>query len=222
MVARRETHEPVAYITGKNFYGRTFSVTPSVLIPRPATETLVEQTLALIHEENRDRTLFADIGTGSGAIAVTLAAQTHVPVIATDTSKEALLVAAQNVERLGVTDLVDLREGDTLKPIVEIFHALKMHSDTNVSSISTFQRLIICANLPYLTPTQIETSAEDVRLFEPIAALEAGIDGLDCYWKLGASDQNRSRASSTQRHLAHRNRPIAKNTLSRAYLPFIS
>ncbi|MFA6132215.1 MAG: peptide chain release factor N(5)-glutamine methyltransferase [Patescibacteria group bacterium] len=179
MIKRRLANEPIAYITGeKEFYKRNFFVNSSTLIPRPATETLVEAAIKIAHEET-GQVLFADIGTGSGAIAITLAAETGLPVIASDISSPALLVAQKNAEANKVAELVDLRQGDLLEPLVKIFQAVKK---TNPEPIC--EHLIVCANLPYLTAKQWANTALDVREYEPKSALEAGVDGLDLYWRL--------------------------------------
>ncbi|KKW33038.1 MAG: Release factor glutamine methyltransferase [Candidatus Uhrbacteria bacterium GW2011_GWA2_53_10] len=179
-IARRLQHEPVAYIIGwKEFYGRKFLVNPSVLIPRPATETLVDVAKNLAGTSEQERTLFADIGTGSGAIAVTLAAETGIPVVASDVSPEALDVAKQNRERLGMTEQVDIRTGPLLEPVARMFEKLKEKGRR-----SPIHHLILCANLPYLTEHQWSHAQKDVQQFEPRLALVAGADGLDAYWGL--------------------------------------
>lgn len=175
-IKRRTKKEPVAYIVGwKEFYKRRFTVNRFTLIPRPATETLVEQ--ALLHL-NDSPTIFADIGTGSGAIAITLAAESGLPVLATDMSRQALTVAKTNTTTHHVEELVDFRHGNLADPVIQIFASL-IKNGTN-----PFQHLIICANLPYLTERQVETGQTDVRDFEPHDALIAGHDGLDAYWNL--------------------------------------
>ncbi len=150
MIKRRLKHEPVATIIGKKeFFKRDFAVNRFVLTPRPETEVLVENVLE-ISEENSGDTWFVDIGTGSGAIAVTMAAETKLPVIATDISPEALAIARQNTEEHKVTDLVDFKTGDTLVPIVKLFRQLKKIKQPLP------ENLILCANLPYLTTEQWE------------------------------------------------------------------
>src|SRR5947207_526136 len=103
-ITRRERREPTAYIVGtREFWGRDFLVTPAVLVPRPETEFIVEEALALTIGAAAPR--IADIGTGSGILAVTLAAELPLAtVVATDLSGDALDVASQNAERLGVAD----------------------------------------------------------------------------------------------------------------------
>lgn len=178
-INRRCHHEPVAYIIGeKDFFKRSFLVSPHVLIPRPATETLIEMALEKVKESNTE-TWFADIGTGSGAIAVTLAAETRLPVIATDISHEALTTAQKNAEKNQVADLIDFRWGNLLEPLIKIFKVLKDKPKENFCP-----RLIICANLPYLTDNQWQNLEIGVKNFEPTTALVAGHDGLDLYWCL--------------------------------------
>lgn len=181
-IHRRNKKEPVAYIVGeKEFYKKTFLVNPSVLIPRPATETLIEIAKKITQTSlvTPEAAWFADIGTGSGAVAITLAAETKCPVIASDISPEALVVAKKNAEKNQVAKLVDFRWGDLLEPLIKIFQALE-----NSFQKKPCSRLIICANLPYLSHRQWQNSDPGVRDFEPAAALTAGHDGLDFYWRL--------------------------------------
>lgn len=160
MVERRARGEPVAYLRGfKEFYGLRFRVDPRVLIPRPETEALVDAARELI--AGRALTV-VDIGTGSGAIAVAIAAhEPRVRVIATDISRDALMVAEANALASGVADRVEFREGDLLAPISERVE-------------------IVCANLPYLRDdTVAEWVGERASLaFEPPVAVLAGADGL--------------------------------------------
>jgi release factor glutamine methyltransferase len=161
LVERRARGEPVAYLRGfKEFYGLRLSVDPRVLIPRPETETLVEAARELI--AGRALTV-VDVGTGSGAIAVAIAAhEPRVRVIATDISREALTVAEANALASGVGDRVELRHGDLLAPITERVD-------------------VVCANLPYLREDTVsEWVGERTSLaFEPRVAVVAGADGLD-------------------------------------------
>jgi len=173
-VERRLEHEPVAYITGeKEFYSRTFEVNRSTLVPRPETELLVEEAVK-IASGNRDNTLlFADVGTGSGAIAVTLAGETNRPVAATDIDIGALTVARKNAKTHDVEDLIEFRRGNLLEPVRDILQ----------STDDTYQHLVICANLPYLAVHQWREEQKELH-FEPKTALVAGPDGLDAYWEL--------------------------------------
>ncbi|MEP6694015.1 MAG: peptide chain release factor N(5)-glutamine methyltransferase [Chloroflexota bacterium] len=161
LVERRGRGEPVAYLRGfKEFYGLRFRVDPRVLIPRPETEVLVDAA----RERIAGRALtVVDVGTGSGAIAVAIAAYEHlVRVIATDSSADALAVARSNALANGVADRVELRAGDLLAPIAERVE-------------------IVCANLPYLPDASVEkwVGERSSLAFEPRAAVVAGRDGLD-------------------------------------------
>lgn len=161
LVERRHAGEPVAYLRGwKEFYGLPFRVDPRVLIPRPETETLVDEARRVI----AGRTLtVADIGTGSGAIACAIAAHEHrVRVIAIDTSAGALEVAGANALSLGVAERVEFRLGDLLEPL-----------EAPVD--------VVCANLPYLREDAMAGLAgERTSLaFEPRSAVVSGADGLD-------------------------------------------
>lgn len=158
MVNRRVKGEPTAYITAhREFFGLDFLVTPAVLIPRPETELLVERTLELVRT-NALSTL-ADIGTGSGAIAISLAKSlAGVGIYATDISDDALKVARINCQRHGVADRVVLLQGDLLEPLPEPVD-------------------LIIANLPYVRKSDIP--GQGPLSFEPRAALDGGEDGLD-------------------------------------------
>lgn len=160
LVVRRATGEPVAYLTGtREFYGRTFRVTPDVLIPRPETELLVERALALVDERPPTALTIVDVGTGSGCIAVTLAAERPLlHVIATDTSEAALLVAGTNAQRHGVADRLELRAGSLL------------------SGVGAAD--LVVSNPPYIALSERDSLMRDVRDFEPATALFGGSDGL--------------------------------------------
>jgi release factor glutamine methyltransferase len=159
LVARRREREPVAYILGhRDFYGRRFKVTPDVLIPRPDTETLVEHALECIPEDAPCRVL--DVGTGSGAIAVTIAAERPLAqVTATDISEAALKVASENAERLEVAGRIRFDRANLLS--------------------GAGQYDVIVSNPPYITVSEMKTLQAEVREYEPVTALEAGEDGLD-------------------------------------------
>ena len=161
-IARRARNEPVQYITGtQEFYGRSFAVTPAVLIPRPETEHLVESALALHAAPKR----ILDIGTGSGILAITLALELpNAIVIATDTSAEALAVARQNAAALGAIDRIHFVESD-------LFAAL---ADERFDCI--------VANPPYVATDEV--LEPQVRDYEPVTALYAGEDGLALYRRL--------------------------------------
>ena len=158
-VAQRALGHPVAYILEKReFYGRDFVVTPEVLIPRPETETLVEAVLQRMPREGA----ILDLGTGSGAVAVTIACERpQSRVTATDASNEALAIARRNAESHGAGARIDFRRG-------EWYGALDG---------GTFD--VICANPPYVGRDDPHLAQGDLR-FEPRPALTDGsVDGLD-------------------------------------------
>ena len=161
LVDRRHGGEPVAYLRGwKEFYGLRFRVDRRVLIPRPETETLVDEARRAIDGR---AAVVVDIGTGSGAIACSIAVhEPLVRVIAIDVSRDALAVAESNVLALGVADRIELREGDLLAPIRE-------RAD------------VMCANLPYLRDDALAvfSGARTSLRFEPRGAVAAGEDGLE-------------------------------------------
>jgi release factor glutamine methyltransferase len=162
-VERRRRREPVPYITGhREFYGLDFVVDRRVLIPRPETELLVERALeaALRVAASGQRPVLADVGTGSGIVAISLAVNLpHATVYATDASLQAVQVAAVNVARHGVLDRVFLLPGELLDPLPEQVH-------------------VIAANLPYVPTEEMASLEPDVAEYEPLAALDGGADGL--------------------------------------------
>ena len=168
MVRRRIEGEPLSYITGhREFYGLDFVVTPDVLVPRQETELLVEAVLEYAGScaEDEDALTIADIGTGSGCIAV--AVGRHLPkaaVYATDVSRGALRVAEGNVRRHGLEGRVHLRHGD-------LFEALDGPVD------------VVASNPPYLSTNEAFHLPPDVRR-EPSVALVAGSDGMDVLRRL--------------------------------------
>ncbi len=159
LLTRRARGVPVAYLTGRReFWSLELNVTPAVLIPRPETELLVEQALARIPEDAE--WTVADLGTGSGAIALAIAAERpRCRLIATDNSAAALAVARANAARLGIAT-VEFRHGEWLKPLAG------MRLDVMVS------------NPPYVRADDPHLTQGEVR-FEPESALVAGADGLD-------------------------------------------
>lgn len=166
--ARRMSGEPVAYITGrKAFMGHTFAVDRRVLIPRPETELLVEIAHARLAAGGQDQ-VAADIGTGSGAIAVSLAALLpRLRVWAVDASASALAVARHNAWRILDRDASRVRfaHGSLLEALPEPVR-------------------LIAANLPYIQAGRLQALPVPVRAFEPAAALDGGGDGLDLYRRL--------------------------------------
>jgi release factor glutamine methyltransferase len=169
LVVRRRKREPVAYIVGeREFYRRSFEVTPAVLIPRPDTETLIERALELMPEDSPTRVL--DLCTGSGAIAVTLAAERpQARVTATDLSAVALDVARRNAMRHGVAERSEFLEGDLFAPL---------------TAAARFE--LIVANPPYIAEAEIDTLQAEIKEFEPRMALASGPDGLSHLQRLCA------------------------------------
>jgi release factor glutamine methyltransferase len=160
LMERRAAREPLAYILGhREFFGLDFAVDPRVLIPRPETELLVEEALRLARP--KPSPLLADVGAGSGAIAVSLAL--HLPqatVYALDASPQALAVTADNARRHGVAERIRCLLGNLLAPLPEPVD-------------------LITANLPYVATPEWEDLAPEIRNYEPRAALDGGVDGLD-------------------------------------------
>ncbi|MBU4315401.1 peptide chain release factor N(5)-glutamine methyltransferase [Patescibacteria group bacterium] len=169
-IKRRARHEPISQILQqKEFFGRNFFVNQFVLTPRPETETLIEHAL----ENITQATTIIDIGTGSGAIAVTLACQLQQPIIAIDIDPKAIQVAKFNAKLYKVEHLISFLTGSLLDPYLQ--KNIKETKDGHV---------MILANLPYLTQAQWENSDPDVKEYEPKHALVSGVDGLDLYDKL--------------------------------------
>lgn len=165
LIARRARREPIAQITGiREFYGREFKVTRDVLSPRPETEFVIEQALAWLTARGLRLTgasTIADIGTGSGILAITLALeQPYGRVIATDVSPAALEVARDNAARHGLAYHIDFRETPLLDGIAGPFD-------------------LIVSNPPYVPEIDRASLMPEVREFEPAMALFAGADGLD-------------------------------------------
>ncbi len=172
-VLRRAKREPVAYIIGqKEFMGHMFNVGPAVLVPRPDTEILVEAVLEKLRVIPDGKLRLLDIGTGSGAIIISLLKELPEAVgVAVDLSPEALAVAEENAVRLGVADRLQFRRGDLLQPVEgEVFD-------------------YIVSNPPYIPEDDMLNLAAEV-LCEPRMALVAGQDGLDCYRNLLAGGGN--------------------------------
>lgn len=166
LVRRRIRQEPVAYLVGhKAFYGLDIIVNREVLIPRPETELLVERVLDHIRylQTKGEQPLVADIGTGSGAIAVAIAANAPgVKVFAVDVSAGALAVAGENIARYGLEGQVELLPGNLTDPL-----------PTAVD--------VIVANLPYVATPEIASLPATVRDYEPLLALDGGPDGLQAF-----------------------------------------
>lgn len=164
MVARRTRCEPMAYILGtREFWGRAFMVTPATLIPRPDTEIMIEAVLA--HYDSTEAFRFLDAGTGSGCIAVTVAAEyPQASGIAVDVSQEALDIAHSNARAHGVEDRCAM---------------VHSHWDEALPHDQTFD--LILSNPPYIAESEREHLMSDVRDYEPSQALFATGNGLDAY-----------------------------------------
>lgn len=159
LIERRAAGEPVAYLTGRRgFWTLELEVTPATLIPRPETELLVELALERLQMDQPARV--ADLGTGSGAIALAIARECpHANVVATDASAAALAVAQRNAQRLGIGN-VSFAQGDWLAPL----HGQEFN--------------VIVSNPPYIESSDPHLAQGDLR-FEPASALASGTDGLD-------------------------------------------
>ena len=162
---RLERGESFPYVLGHwEFFGLDFEITPDVLIPRPETELLVEKAIAWLQQSPMRRTI-ADVGTGSGAIAVSIAV--NVPdarLLATDISNKALEMAQKNAIKFGVINQIDFVQCDLLPPHIETLPS-DLHFD------------LICANLPYIPTSTLYKLSIFGR--EPTLALDGGADGLD-------------------------------------------
>jgi release factor glutamine methyltransferase len=166
-VRRRTRREPAAYITGvREFYGREFAVGPGVLIPRPETELLVELGLAELRQAPESR--LADVGTGTGCVAIPIAASfPGARIVGTDLSGAALAFARLNRELAGVA--IDLVRGDLLDSVAAVD--------------------VVLANLPYVPAGDVDALEPELREWEPRVALDGGPDGLSvlrrCIWDCG-------------------------------------
>jgi release factor glutamine methyltransferase len=168
LLERRAGREPLAYITGrKEFWSIDFSVSPAVLIPRPETELLVELALQFAREYRRDQAIkILDIGTGSGAIAVSLAMQLpDAEVWGTDVSSAAVGVAETNAKRHGINKRVRF-------VCYDLFHKL-------AEAGAIFD--LIVANPPYIRSTELAGLVPEIRDWEPRSALDGGTGGVDFY-----------------------------------------
>lgn len=168
-VARRLQGEPVSRIKGnKEFYGRCFEVDAHTLDPRPDTETLIEAALAVVAEKGwQDRPLgLLDLGTGSGCILLTLLAELPLAEgVGADLSEGALLRAAENASRLGLADRVQFIASDWFEGVSGKFD-------------------LILSNPPYIASAEIAGLAREVAGFDPMLALDGGVDGLDAYRRI--------------------------------------
>ena len=174
-IKRRLKGEPIAYIIGrKEFYGLNFIVNKSTLIPRPETEMIVELVKNEINKTESAADII-DIGTGSGCIIISVASTTNskskLSFYGSDISKEALLVAKKNAKANGANKKIKFLHGNLLQPFLN-----------NKKLIS--KKIIITANLPYLSRNIYQSAPIDVKKFEPKSALYSSENGLQHYRKL--------------------------------------
>lgn len=170
MIQRRISGEPLQYILEKQeFWSIDLKVDPRVLIPRPETELLVEQSLLILSENSFGGVpSILEIGTGSGAIAIALAKEVKdVFLIATDISRDALVLARENAKSAGIQDQIKFVNGDLFGPL----HPSKEKKPFD----------LILSNPPYILRHEIGSLAKEVREYEPTIALDGGEDGLEFY-----------------------------------------
>ena len=173
ILLRRLRREPVSYILGRQeFWSLDFEVAPGVLIPRPETERLVEIALELAQNLTQDKSIrILDIGTGSGAIAVSLAKELPASMIwATDVSGAALKISGSNARRNGVADRIQFLHGDLFAPVDEVAGRFDL----------------IVSNPPYIRSAEIDNLAPEVSRWEPRGALDGGVDGLAFYRRIAS------------------------------------
>ena len=171
MIGRRLKHEPIELIVGfANFFGLRLKVTKDTLIPRPATEAMLE---AALPDFRRPKNLVIDVGTGSGAIALAVANKSWLTghIIGTDTSAKAIAVARINAKALDLNHRVKFKKGNLLTPVTSLLRY-------NIGPIT------IIANLPYIPEDRWKKLPPEIRNFEPKSALLSGPDGLDHYRQL--------------------------------------
>jgi len=168
LVRRRANREPLAYLLGKReFFGLEFRVGPGAFVPRPETELLVEQAISMVRTRFPEgNAVIADVGTGSGAVAISLAVHLpHSRLYATDISEAALGTACANARAHGVQERITFLQGDLLEPLPNPVD-------------------MVVANLPYVRSDVISSLEPEVSRFEPREALDGGADGLDLVRRL--------------------------------------
>jgi release factor glutamine methyltransferase len=173
LVQRASEEEPIAYLTGRaHFFNLEFEVTRDVLIPRPDTETLVENVLQTVrHQPGLESPRVIDLCTGSGCIAAAIAHHLKTAtVLAIDLSPAAVGVARKNVERLGLVDRVTVEQGDLFAPLQHLVDVQPFH--------------LIVANPPYIRTADLATLDRSVREYEPVEALDGGLDGLTLHRRI--------------------------------------
>ncbi len=182
LVRRASEQEPIAYLTGKaHFFNLEFRITREVLIPRPDTETLVENVLQLARRTAGFETpRILDLCTGSGCIAAAIAHHNkNATLVASDASSAALDVARRNFEQLGLNDRITVLQGDLFEPLSQLVdqHPFDM----------------VVSNPPYIATAQIEQLDRSVKDYEPLTALDGGPDGLAFHRRILAGAPQRLR-----------------------------
>jgi len=192
LIKRRILGEPVQYLNGfTEFYGRSFKISPDVLIPRPETEILIDHVKAFLVKkvnnspenpaiqvdlfnpgplQTENPVTIVDIGTGSGIIALTLFSElSNLRCYATDVSAAALLIAQENAIALDIYDRITFMQGPFMGPLESI-----LENDCD----------LIISNPPYIVRSEISQLPIEIREFEPLVALDGGEDGLECYTEM--------------------------------------
>ena len=169
IIYRRRNHEPLDKIIGsRDFYKNTFIVNDKVLSPRPDSEILVEETIKIAQKTNADTIL--ELGVGSGCLILSILSEC--PQLlgwGIDKSADALSIAKQNAENLNLDERISLEQGDYFVP-----------------NLPKKKFSIIISNPPYIATEEIETLSPEVKLFDPIMALDGGADGLEHYRQIAA------------------------------------
>ena len=201
LVKRRVQKEPLAYITGnKEFYGLLFEVSKDVLIPRPETELLVDTVITKAKLLTKNEITIVDVGTGSGAIAISLAV--NIPnsnVIAVDISKSALEIADENRRTHGMYSRVKLRLGNLLEPVTD-----------NID--------ILVSNPPYIRKDRLDFLQDEV-LKEPLMALDGGADGLTLIKELLSQARDKMASTSVILFEIDSDQGIEAAEISKSYFP---
>ena len=189
LVKRRGQREPLQHIVGStSFCGHEIAVNCHVLVPRPETELLAESGWQFLSTLNPRLSACLDFGTGSGCIAIALAAKCPAAkIVATDISAEALILARENASRNKVAERIEFRPGDGFAAIQSEGRVPNQVSEIlDSQSLSLREFDLIVSNPPYIPSAEIETLQPEVRDFDPRAALDGGRDGLDFYRALAA------------------------------------
>jgi release factor glutamine methyltransferase len=193
-IKRRGQREPLQHITGStSFCGLEIAVNRHVLIPRPETEILAELGWNFLSTLNPQPSTALDFGTGTGCIAIALAAKCpSAKIVATDISADALVLARENAVRNHVAEQIEFLHSDGFAAIhsegrVPRAQELKnKNGDSRSSPLRKMEFDLIISNPPYIPSAEIATLQPEVRDFDPRAALDGGADGLDFFWKLAA------------------------------------